>query len=462
MAHALLRLAAQRFVLSRQGSRCLVKGNITGDMNYEKYRDLFEGSEVVSLEGVPFASWVGLERFLAAVLSFNPGKRVVLDNVSWNLLYSACCLLKEEPRLAMDRVELLVHEATAAHPNRKWVLVEHLLERMRLGQETPTTFASQTQVLAVLEILFGKTADIRGIPLHDDIRQRLEDPACFALLVIGFHHCVLELSRVHLESIAVSALQVVQGLVLQLDSALKAIAPLGLGPLPTLPPNDKLLDDVAALFEPFFESLAEVLAALNRALLAAQKAATAATQTTGNARDDINEPLARARELMEGFCARADAFGVQVFEKVMLLAVGEPLKAAVLTLEGTPTTNDRTSLEKLAEAFFVVDVFAAESWDTLKPAILAECDAIDAAVMNLTIELQGFDAVRQVIEKRAKEIGVWLDMASKPAMDRREAVLAATSHKLVTQQERKAFALYFSDLMVFDGSSVDTTDINFF
>jgi|GEM_PF-4102428 len=459
MAHALLRLASQRFVLSRQGAQCFVKGNITGDIDFTKYKDIFSGSESVSLKDVPFASWVGLEKFIAYVLECNPGRTVEICDVGWNVLYSTCCIIKGESRLDLKRVELLMQESATQRTVRKWIGIDDLLERMRIGPEAPSEGIEHTRILAVLEILFGDIADARGVAVKDDIRRGLDDNGRYAFLVTGFHHCVLELSRVHLESIAVSALQVVGGIMLRLESAISELGPLGIEALPVIPVKSVLLEEIVSMHEKIFDNLGEILDKLNVALLAAQSAARGGNQDSLRV---VDEALGVAAKLMTALCAEADAFGVAVFEKVITLAVGDPLKAAVLALEGTPHASDTAVLERLAEAFFVVDVFAAESWETLKPEIESECNAIDSGVMNLTIELQGFDAVRQVIEKRAKEIGVWLEKSGEEPAARREAVLAATSHKLVTQQERKAFALFFGELTVFDGSSVDTSEINFF
>jgi hypothetical protein len=416
------------------------------------------GCHEISLREVSLVSWVGLERFLSFLQGLGANTDTRLTDVTWNVLMPLSCWRKEFRRVRILSVEVALYSINESKTVRRWSSVSDLVERIQ--NRTFNSETSSLRALGAFEILLKDELDSVNLRVHQDIRDNPDSEPHFWFLLSAFVKCVVDLSKVQVESMAVGALTSVQELMVRLESAAAAIQTLpGAEPL-VLPQREALLEEIAAKHQELIDALTDVSERMGMVLLRYQAEArgiAALPETTS-----VLSELKSIVDSMHAFTSKADAFGSEVFAAIVPLSVGDALKKALSLVNAGNYIQDLGG--RLTDAFFVGDPFAAESWETLEPELMKECDVVDAAVMNLIVEIQGFDAVRQVIEKRAKETDLWRQSLNGPEefLGAREKVLATVSAKLVTEQERKAFELYFAHLTSFSSAAVDTSDVTFF
>ena len=200
---------------------------------------------------------------------------------------------------------------------------------------------------------------------------------------------------------------------------------------------------------------------LTRRLVLKSQAVARSQETLRADPASLSSLLGALSEACDTFCQTADAIGVSTFSNLVSLSCGDAIKTALARVDGSKL--DEESLKATSEAFFVLDLFAAESWETLRPEIDTELDLVDALVMNLVVDVQGFDAAKQVIEQRARELRHWKNAleAQVPSAGP-EGLISVVGSKLVTVPERVAFGLLLSHFKALEQARMEGLEVTFF
>ena len=179
--------------------------------------------------------------------------------------------------------------------------------------------------------------------------------------------------------------------------------------------------------------------------------------------------LARLKARIANFDAMADEAGVNVFILLQDVGIAESIRNILLELEEACDTPEK--LIALGRGFRVANPEAILDWASLDAGLAAQISEIENAFMETIIESQGFDAVKQVVQKRSKELEVWQvyggyrgfgEAQSAEFEQGRQTLLQELTRKLVTEQERLAYEVFFGHVLPRSTASMDTEEINFF
>jgi hypothetical protein len=456
MAVSLPALASSRFALSRQGFECALRGALMGSVKLERFKDLFAGVQTLDCRDLAFASWSGVEALLGYLRSIQfQGK---IRNIPVQVVESF--LLQFQPQTDKFEIESAILSAMSENSRETQavpLIMRDLKERLKKTNAfTSEEIAPGMRYVGAIECVAAPHWD--GQKHFEGDARATDDAENFWFLYCTFLQQIVALSINHLETVAAGCVQNTEEILLRIEKARAALDTLELPEKVTLAERSQVTPPLLKGFEDALAALHGIEAETRSTLMKLQSIARKPERKSAD-KSSLLVRLASIREKMRTFSATADEVGVQTFSLVMPLSCGSNIKTA---LEGVRKTDwTKQQLESLSDSFFVLDPFAMEEWDTLLPVIGSELDLMDSMVMNLVVDVQGFDSVKQVIEKREKELATWMKGIEEQTNSCAEMIDVVRA-KLVTVQERCAYNRNLSHLKPLDEGRVEGLDVNFF
>ncbi len=455
-------LASSSFAVSRSGDVCVLRGCLLGSINFARYKDLFTNAMVIDCREIAFAGWSGVDALLGFLRETSFAGRFV--SVSSPLFEMIVLLSQSDDKFHVHTAHLTAASLEVASSVQVPVELNSCRDYARThGTEAADEISPGFRYVGCLEAFVFPTVDSRCL---DDARAAPQEPGTpgheetFSFLYAGFLHLMTVLTINHLETVAAGCLHNAEEILTRLEKASGALERLGCHEGVALPKRREICGSLVEGFEGAIGTL-ESLEHLTRGLVLKLQSVA---RSRGGLRADpvsLSSLLGTLSEGCNAFCEKADSIGVSTFSTLVSLSCGDAIKTALARVEGH--TLDEETLRATSEAFFVLDMFAAESWDTLKPEIEAELNLVDALVMNLVLDVQGFDAAKQVVEQRARELKQWKSalLANTPVAGP-EGLISVVGSKLVTVPERVAFGRLLGHYRVLEQARMEGLEVTFF
>lgn len=458
MDASLTSLASHRFSVSVAGKQVDMNGVLFSGTGFDRYSDIFSTAEKISLKNIIFASWAGIDEFLTFLGKFEKPFR--LEDIREPLFEMIVLQLASAPAIALGRfaylplaklqkdhreTEILDLEATLGTGDRN-TLVN--FERAYLG--SPSHFIAH----------YLKNRTSQACKAH--LEELNSASGQVSYLYLCFLHTIVRTTLNQVQTIACSSLRSSLDIMGRIEGIDRGLTLLTLQPQFQI--NKKsFLGELENEFSPLTGLLFGLRTQLVNLVVACKEQLAQGQAPSFTASALIGSVTALAGSMRE-FAAVADQVGVAVASAMMPLACGGEILAKLKAIGQAP--QDTALLEELSNAFCVVDAFAAESWNNLLPEIQTELDILDSMVMNASIEIQGLDAAKQVLEKRIKEIEFLKNLAAEqnPLTEAslENEFINCIAGKLVTVQERMSFAALLGAYKNIEQDLMDTQEVSFF
>ena len=175
--------------------------------------------------------------------------------------------------------------------------------------------------------------------------------------------------------------------------------------------------------------------------------------------------IATSAEQLLDLARSIELVGTNLFGQVGALSVSGPLVSLFDGIADAEMTPE--SVEKVRDAFSIMDIMSEGDWPATKEEIRTELLKIDDYIMKLVLAMQSYDVTRQVLEHRINEANLLKALGADKDIDSlfndlvKDQVATLASSKLVTDQEKNGFGFYFPAYMQAT-ESLATGDIHFF
>jgi hypothetical protein len=457
-------LAMARFAVAKQEECLYLKGALTGGIDFRKYGDLFKNCYAVNFREVTFASWHGIQNLINFLVK-NKINGIMFDDIPSFLSEQVSLAASQFKNLRVGNFSLQTYSVSHKQFSSSVIDFADAKAKILSGQDFEKS-GDFSRILNCTELLMENFSSFEEKYGPLDVRNFPKDEVSFWFLYSCFLMTNLNLCVNQLESLAVTCVGSMSELAKRLGSASKALDLLSISTLWKNKPN--LLNVEETLSKNFESTLSVLDAARAQVSPLLIKFQMLARRVSTGKPDKLSllKLLSQIQETLKQFTEVADRVGVETFSQCSALSQGENIKEAFVGVVDEKLSSE--TLGKVADLFFVFDPFASESWRALKSEILRELDLMDTMVMNLIVETQGFDSIRQVIEKRIQELSVWMSFGGYLSLDDerfleyREKMLDEISRKMVTEQERFSFLTYFGHIRRNKNSQLESFEVNFF
>jgi hypothetical protein len=450
-----------RFSCTRLGDALQFRGILSADVEYARYKDLFQEVKSLDFLEVKFASWNGLLK-LFNFLKDSGFKGLGGTNLSWDLLGPVCFL--------DARYEVLTPQSfqVSFTKNGATALENCTLEKLLELSKDPLSIEKSENGLAqgFLLLLMRRYLNVDANPQSEIM---LSHEKSMLTAIAAFQKAIFDLCYNQVFAIGVSVTSVARELCARKEMLSSALAELGAKVPSSL--QDLTWDSLSSRLDTCFETLLVQLEKLSGEMATVLEKLKFIWIENPSVQGDQKSLLSRLSQLkarISNFETVADEIGVSVFIQLQELSISQSVSNLVQELKEKYTSADQLTM--ISGAFNVLDPFASESWDSLMPEIENEINSIEAMFMGTLVESQGFDAVKQVVQKRAKELEVWevyggfnnFAPGQADFEQGRGLLLDELTRKLVTEQERLAYEIFFGHLKPRTAETVDTSEVSFF
>jgi hypothetical protein len=452
-----------RFSCAKQGDVLSLRGIVSADLEYKRFKDLFTGANILDFGEVKFASWNGLLKMFS-YMQESGMKNISAVNIRWDVLAPLCFLDSRFQIMTPTKFEIKFAKGKehSTVMTEIFDLKKHLSSPLNIekdGSKLAQNFLLLLLRRYILEPSEGPTSEI----LLDSEKSMLT-------AVASFQKSIFELCYNQIFAIGVSVTSVAREICSRRDTICEALTSLNFD-IPQ-PIKDLNWDSLSGRLDHCFSTLLTQLEVLSSEMGTMLEKLKFVWLENPQAQVDQKSLLLKLKSLKEkihSFDAVCDEMGVNVFILLQELGIGEHLSKVVEALGKMNLDTDQ--LAAIANGFSVMDPFAAEAWDTLKPEIDTEIAFVENAFMSTIVESQGFDAVKQVVQKRGVELEIWevyggfnnfTESHTADFEQGKQLLLNELTRKLVTEQERLAYEIFFGHVKARTAETVDTSEVSFF
>lgn len=426
----------------------LVNGSINDTTKFSTLDEMVSENELtIDCQKLDSASWLGLSNFCKYLSGLN--KVVTFQNIPASIYKYFKLLpdLSSNIKVKSMGVEIIQPGA--------------LLARMVEESFIESLFKAQGQLLKMDEgYLFGFAAhNTRSIKLDPDkldkdfkhqFCQQNPDETQFFFCYLFFVAATVGLAADIVRSVDLSLSQLLSNIITRMENAyegvLVVVKDIKSDKVQKL---KELLDLSRSHCDKEAQDIEKVHEGLERAI---GKFQMLMLDAQGTRKQDIYQVIEEVKETMIGCVKLSEAMediGSTIGMGILSLTSFDELKKYINAIESNSMSEDNLSI--IRDKFNIMDPMSADSWDDTKVEIIAELDHIDSDISRCTVVLQGFDLTRQVLEHRIAEsqkVGTLLPQlvsASIHWMEIKTALSTMIADKLVTEQEKAAYAFYLPE-----------------
>ncbi len=423
-----------------QGDDALfLKGNIQDNTDFNSQQVYFLTNQIIDLSQINSIGFVGIQRFLEFLT--NLGTEFEFINVPLDLQKMFVLFLDDKPSISIDTFEILVEKEQSI--KRQMVNTHALIE---LSQKKTRKLSNGCKVALPFHHLLppSKRQELSEATFELAWANDHKEEVKFFLDYLGFVSTTIDGCSINQKSTLTTISEMILQAVTQMKKIYKAFKSSGFED-----PNfdsaklGSLYNEIMVYTDSNFNSIkakanqvCQVMAVFNRLL--SQK----------------NTALKDVRINLLSYCA----FAKTLTEITQIIDdVGEEIGQKVEEIsyyDGWLKKLQSHKLEDLAEVAkirrrFKLETDAPFTWQDTLVDIKAIFSKLDEEIFNITITLQQFDLIKQVLEHRMNE-NLLLEKAlnadenfTQDWVTHRETVLNAVGEKLVTDIEKYAYSFFF-------------------
>lgn len=438
-------------------------GSLGDTTRFEPIRELLTGAKFLDLKQLKSASFNGLKSLLTLLAKENA--TITLRNIPVSTYRNLGLLFEEGYTLPLESFEVLTVRNDAIDTLEASSFTSEMLMNL-LFSEGDFGSHENRRVLLSLRHLCRPL-----LPPGTPLEPRFLNPwsmanasqVSFWLDYASFALSIMDTSCDGLTSLSISLVEKVGSLSLRISNANKGLA--------LLQGTDREAPPQAS--EAITQCTASIIGQIDRARAAYRTlilnlnlalSGSPAEHTT------FFEFLETLRTLGKGELAQLvnsiETMGAELASHLLSLYSAQPYVEA---FQKAPQGEiGEELLEDLRDAFLIMDIMSEGDVAATMEEIITELTAIEADLMSNMVDLQTFDLTRQIIEHRIKEsecLEVLLPACAAQEMPWelvRDELLEMAGSKLVTDQEKDAFAFHFPYFQRKSSGSMPAGEVSFF
>jgi hypothetical protein len=468
-----------RFVPTKSGNVCQLSGHINESIKFEAYSDVIASADIIDFLNISDTTWFGVRNFFGFLQIQNKPFR--LRNVSTGLIHQLLFVLKKSDLFFVESFFAVVYELSwleAEKPSafQKQSLIQ--VDRLKKHWEAGNSF-----------ILLSETERVKGA-LHHFLR--LSDPsehlvprftvnpdwnrengqveANFWYEYCSFLSKIFEICIKGIDSLSVTLIEKMRNLCFRISGVKAAVMVVDSSFITS--DDDELKNVKQAMY-----SISSLVASIDMKCIGfdqmlCQMELFLSDKCYTGSRSELYGILTKcgnfAKDQLQPMSGSIEQHGTNLSLIVCSLFSSSDYVKHFQSLTEETCTPDQ--LRQMREKLFIMDVISEGDIDASKDLFLEELQSLDSELMNCMVELQSFDAVRQIIEHRIRESEFLA--AVLPSLIANEVgihfvkseLLTLAGEKLVTDQEKAAYEFYFPrvDGLATVKEEMDSGEINFF
>lgn len=431
----------KRFRVHKTGETIQLHGIITDTSNLKVLDEMVSDRNVFDCSQVVSASWNGLLR-LDAYLSKLSGQ-ITLTHIPYHLFQYLRLLPNVGQKYVLGDIELtLLGSKTGGAAYQTRFLNSSLLNTLAHSDRKPfIQLEDGTRLIGrdsfICPARFGnrdyQQASLRGSWYHQNTEQ-----FDFWYDYVSFANITLSLAMDLIQSQESTLETFLKDIELSVGSIEKSLALL----LPNFQPvGVSSLGDVAAFVRQACDQLGtildksgkEVSEALVQMQLLADNSEFIQAESLYNLLREFSETIGRLYPTL----VNIDEIGASTGKQISNLGRISNYKDMLLAL--LPENVSEETLSAVREIMDIMDPLSDGDWLETRSEFLQHLESVDQSLSKITILLQGFDLLRQILEHRLHESEAIQDFLSRGGDDWRgtkAAVFSLVNRTLVTDQEK--------------------------
>ena len=432
-------------------SKCKLKGHLVDSTNLNLYKDIFSSTDEIDMSELHSISWLGVQRFYEMLTRFD--RKIYLTNIPPHIYRTILLLIQPDKSVLIKSFILEVFD----NKEVKTKILANMDQVVELAivQGAFSKWDAKTTISGSLHHLCRPSFGTKEGPKmnfastwckeNEGICNFFYEYSCFMRVILE----VCALAQQSTSTLIEESLQQICGRVANLEFGIKSLEP-------------SFSESKSRTLMSLLPHIHDVSIAVVSDINLSSNTFAAVSQTfeamfSNNNMNNSNSLFEQMNHFLN-FTAQISPIsksledvGVELGDHILRYGEVSSLRKCFESFPGKDLTDKNIASLRRKLKF---DQNKNLTWDDTLKEILNEFKIIQNELGKCIIALQGFDLIRQVLEHRTKEIEIFEkcmpDVKTKKESWEvmRDKVIAQIMDRLVTDQEKYAFAFFFPNVQL--------------